>query len=171
MDWVSENPKTGLFAHELDVVGGYWGGAGALIAPPTVFSAAVPELPMPVAGLTGAWMEVAFPWLPITISGNKWALPKATKPKKVDGMFDYATENPAAAKLSFTAKTGLFKGSFKLYFDGENAAGKLQHKAVNVPYQGVMVPLEGGGHVGAGIGTTTINREKHGIPVFLHSSQ
>jgi len=61
----------------------------------------------------------------------------------------------------------LFKGAFKMYYDGDDAkSGKLQHKTFSVSYTGAMVPQDGELR-GMGTGTTTINKEKVGIPVRM----
>ena len=170
MDWISEDPRKSSFAYAVDVCGGRWEGQAAAA---TSFSAAVPDdLPPAVDNLAGGWISEAFPWeIPVTVSGSQLALPKATPPKKVEGVFDYSGENPSAAKLSFAARTGLFKGAFKLYYDGETADGRVLHKSVNVGYLGVYVPVRDVAFsewpVGLGIGTTKINKQAVNIPVFL----
>ena len=170
MDWISEDPRKSSFAYAVDVCGGRWEGQAAAV---TSFSAAVPDdLPPAVDNLAGGWISEAFPWeIPVTVSGARLALPKATPPKKVEGVFDYSGENPSAAKLSFAARTGLFKGAFKLYYDGETAGGSVQHKSVNVSYIGVYAPVRDAAFsewpVGLGIGTTKINKQAVNIPVFL----
>jgi len=168
VDWVCGDVKKGVFERELGVVGGAWTGGG-WGQPPYRFGASVPEeLPPPVANLPGAWVGEAFPReLAVTVSGAKWSLPKATPPKKAGTEYDYSGANPSAATLAYTAKTGLFKGTFKLYWDGADAKGKAQHKTASVSYTGVLVPTEEGGFAGLGAGTATVNRQKVGIPVFL----
>jgi len=174
VDWVCEDPKKPNFWRELDVLGGYFGdGKNPVMPPPGLkFSADVPSgLPPPVPGLTGGmWIDTVFPWMmPITYDGLKLSLAKGVTPKipKGETAYDYTGVNPSLATLSYTAKTGIFKGSFKLYYDGVDPKnGKLQHKTVNVPYTGVMVP-DNGVLTGLGTGTATINKVKHGIPVFL----
>jgi len=168
VDWVCGDVKKGVFERELGVAGGAWTGGG-WGQPPYRFGASVPEeLPPPAAGLEGAWAGEAFPReLAVTVSGAKWSLPKATAPKKAGTAYDYSGANPSGATLSFTAKTGLFKGRFKLYWDGADAKGKAQHKTASVSYTGVLVPTEDGGFTGLGAGTATVNKQKVGIPVFL----
>jgi len=155
VDWVSQDPKTRPFARRLDVFGGYFGTGKNT---PTVpwglrFSANVPEaLPPPVVLTNGRWVNEAFPWdIPVITSGLKLSLPKAT---------------PSGATLSYTAKTGIFKGKFSLYYDGTDAKGKLQHKATGVSYSGAMVP-DGGSFTGFGTGAATINKQKVGMGVWL----
>ena len=68
--------------------------------------------------------------------GKKWELPKAGKIAMKNGALDEskAGENPAALKLTYKAKDGSFKGSFKVYAD---IGGKL--KTTTVTVTGVMV--------------------------------
>jgi hypothetical protein len=172
VDWVCEDPKKGTFEKELEVVGGAFVGQDFEI--PSYFGASVPsDLSAPVTGLDGEWNEIAFPWeLPVTVNGTKWALPKATPPKKDGTGYRYdGGANPSAATLSYTAKTGLFKGTFKLYYDGFDARGALRHKTVSVSYTGVVTPVRDEAFaewpVGLGIGAATVNKQKVAIPVFL----
>jgi len=82
----------------------------------------------------------------VSSSGGKWVLPKAGKVVYKDGAVDKSKlgENPSALKLTYKAKDGSFKGSFKVYaVDG----GKAKATTVNVT--GVMVN-------GVGYGTATI---------------
>ncbi|MCL2104889.1 MAG: DUF5123 domain-containing protein [Kiritimatiellaeota bacterium] len=176
VDWVRDtDPKKPgeEFARELDVMGGRFG--DGKLAPPVsgglVFGAGVPEdLPVPVADLTGVWVDAAFPWgLEVVYGANgKLSLAKGAAPKRPKGeaAYDYSGLNPSCATLSYTAKTGVFKGKFSLYYDGTDARGALQHKTVSVPYSGVMVPLDGG-LTGLGTGTATVNKRKFPIPVYL----
>ena len=86
--------------------------------------------------------------VPVT-GGAKWVLPKAGKVQLAkDGSVDAAKllENPSALKLTYTAKTGAFKGSFKAYSD---VNGKPKGVTVNVT--GVLVD-------GVGYGAATIKK-------------
>ena len=86
--------------------------------------------------------------VPVT-GGAKWVLPKAGKVQLAkDGLVDVAKllENPSALKLTYTAKTGSFKGSFKAYSD---VRGKPKGVTVNVT--GVLVD-------GIGYGAATIKK-------------
>ncbi|MCL1888191.1 MAG: InlB B-repeat-containing protein [Kiritimatiellaeota bacterium] len=167
VDWVSADPKKGIFARGLDVAGGWFGNGktGAAVPEGLKFSAGggqgLPALP----NIPGAWVEAAFPLnLPVAVSGAKVSLPKGVAPKKAADGYDYAGVNPSTATLSYTAKTGLFKGSFKIYYDGTDA--KATHKAVSVSYTGLMVPVNGT-LTGLGAGVATVNKQKIGIPVRL----
>jgi len=83
----------------------------------------------------------------VTQSGTKWTLPKAGKLAMKNGVVDEskAGDNAGALKLTYKAKDGSFKGSFKVYAD--IGGGKL--KATTVKIIGVMVD-------GVGYGTATI---------------
>ena len=79
--------------------------------------------------------------------GAKWTLPKAGKVQLAkDGAVDAAKlgENPSALKLTYKAKDGTFKGSFKVYAD---ANGKP--KGTTVKVAGVLVN-------GVGYGAATV---------------
>lgn len=85
--------------------------------------------------------------LSVTQAGAKWNVPKAGKVAYVTGTTEVdvekAGQNPSALKLSYKAKDGSFKGSFKVYVDTN---GKLKATTVNVT--GVMA-----GNVGYGTAT------------------
>lgn len=67
--------------------------------------------------------------------------------------------NPAELSMKFTKATGVFDGKFNVYFDYEtpkfdrygNESSEMNHKAVSVPYAGVVV-RDGDGAWGAGSG-------------------
>ena len=86
--------------------------------------------------------------VPVTQSGTRWTLPKAGKVAYVRGTTEVdeakLLDNPSGLKLTYKAKDGSFKGSFKVYADND---GRL--KATNVNVTGVMVG-------GKGYGTATI---------------
>jgi hypothetical protein len=83
--------------------------------------------------------------LQVDAPGGKWSVPKAGKVVYVKGTTDVdpakAGQNPSGLKLSYKAKDGSFKGSFKAYADN---GGKL--KATTVDVSGVLV-----GNVGSGL--------------------
>ena len=88
--------------------------------------------------------------------GAKWTLPKAGKVQLAkNGTVDAAKlgENPSALKLTYKAKDGSFKGSFKAYSD---VGGKP--KGTTVKVTGVLVN-------GVGYGSATI--KKDGAPVTI----
>ena len=97
--------------------------------------------------------KVVLPYLPNGLSvtgGAKWALPKAGKVVYAKGTTTVdeakAGENPSALKLTYKAKDGTFKGSFKAYAD---VNGKP--KATSVSVSGVLVD-------GVGYGTATVKK-------------
>ena len=92
-------------------------------------------------------------------SGMRWSVAGGAKAGKIvvkNGVVDDsgAGANPSALKLTYTAKSGTFKGSFKVY---AVANGKLKATTVNVA--GVMIG-------GKGYGAATV--KKHGgVPVMV----
>ena len=88
--------------------------------------------------------------VPVTVNGAKWTLPKAGKVAYLRGTTDVDAakllENPSALKLTCTAKTGAFKGSFKAYAE---VNGKPKATTVNVA--GVLID-------GVGYGAATIKK-------------
>lgn len=102
----------------------------------------------------GDYTPIADPKTPVTLAANgKWILPKAGKLAFLKGTqeldWSKAGENPCALKLTFKAKDGSFKGSFKLY---ENANGKL--KALKATVAGIVLNGKGAGTVAIkGLGT------------------
>ena len=81
---------------------------------------------------------------PVTVSGSKWLIDKAGKVayKRGTTELDEAKlgKNPSALKLTYKAKDGTFKGSFKLYAD---VKGKPKATMVNVT--GVLIDDKGYG--------------------------
>lgn len=100
----------------------------------------------PDFGKDGKLLDVAFPTnVQVAVSGGtKWSVDKAASLKytknKATGAYELtglAAKNLSGLKLSYTAKTGQFKGSFKLYATNEETtpAGKspkLKKYTVNV---------------------------------------
>jgi len=103
--------------------------------------------------------------IPVEQVGTKWVVMpdekgKAAKTGKVvlakDGTVDETKlgENPSALKLTYSAKTGAFKGSFAAYVDS-----KGKPKAVTVNVSGVMVG-------DCGYGTASV-KKSGSIPVLV----
>ena len=97
--------------------------------------------------------KILIPYLPDGMSvagGEKWTLPKAGKVVYVKGTATVdevkAGENPSGLKLTYKAKDGTFKGSFKAYAD---VGGKPKATKVNV--SGVVVD-------GVGYGSATVKK-------------
>ncbi len=94
----------------------------------------------------------------VTGSGTRLTIAKSQKPKKItdketrEMWYDYDEANPCNATISFAARTGIFKGKYALYCDYEDANGKLVHKAVSVPYFGIMTPIREAAFADAPIG-------------------
>ena len=92
----------------------------------------------------------------VTQNVAKWTLPKAGKVVYKNGVVDESKlgDNPSALKLTYKAKDGSFKGSFKVYADN---GGKL--KATTVKVTGVLVN-------GVGYGAATI-KDKGSVAVTI----
>jgi len=93
-------------------------------------------------------MEILYDYLPWEVefsTGARWSLPAAglvKYDKENDDWYDSKdSENPAGLKLTYVAKTGAFKGSFKVY--AVTASGTLKKLTANV--SGVMVGQMGYG--------------------------
>ena len=111
------------------------------------------------AALGSALGKAVLPYLPDGVSvtgGEKWTLPKAGKVVYAKGTTTVdvakAGENPSGLKLTYKAKDGTFKGSFKVYAD---VGGKP--KATTVKVTGVLVG-------GVGYGAATV-KKFGGVPV------
>ncbi|HPB09802.1 MAG TPA: hypothetical protein PLU38_01165 [Kiritimatiellia bacterium] len=112
-----------------------------------------------------------------------FVMARGVKPvKQEDGTYFYPAGNSAQARLSFSARTGIFKGRFKLYADGVSTAGKPTHKAVSVVYQGVLTPVRDPAYAlwPTGMGCYTVPdkdpavapyRVKRSFPVWLEDAQ
>ena len=164
-------------ARPLDICGGWYGTGVAFDKPAYLFSADVPELPPLVDGLKdAAWVTDAFPQdVEVTAASGKLTIAKAAAAKKPakdaepsDYIYDEA--NPSCATISHTAKTGIFKGSFKLYHTGMSN-GAFQHKTANASYTGILIPTRDAAYaawpLGLGTGTVKIGSEKVEISVEL----
>ncbi len=104
--------------------------------------------PMPDFGKDGVLLKAALPIIELVhVKGGKWSFDKVSTPKykknretgayELFGLDDPAKPNVSGLKLSYTAKTGIFKGSFKLYVTNEatapnGKAPKLKKFTVNV---------------------------------------
>ena len=86
--------------------------------------------------------------VPVTKKGTKWTLPKVGRITMKKGVIDVskAGKNPSGLKLTYKAKDGTFKGSFKVYAENK---GKLKATTVNVT--GFLLN-------GIGFGTATIKK-------------
>ena len=104
---------------------------------------------MDAAAFEAVLGQSALPYLPdgvsVGLSGAKWVVANGAKAGKLtmkNGVLDAskAGENPAGLKLTYSAKDGSFKGSFKAY---AVVGGKLKATTVNV--SGVMIGSKGYG--------------------------
>ena len=94
----------------------------------------------------------------VAVSSGKWKLPRPDTVRFVKGEgYEVVKDNgnPSGLKLSYVSKTGLFKGSFKLF--GETDAGKSKKRTVTV--SGAVVN-------GVGYGCACI-KKVGGIPVVV----
>lgn len=149
-------PRDGQDAGSLGVVGI----DGAVVGKPGSLKAGA-EFHIDAAAFDAMWGRHAMPYLPDGVaveSGTRWALPKAGKVAYVRGTTDVdpakLLDNPSALKLTYRAKDGTFKGTFKVY---EEVNGKPKATTVNVT--GVLVD-------GMGYGSATI-RKVGGLPVTV----
>ena len=99
-------------------------------------------------------VEDFLPWeVTVAPKGTKWIVAGGAKAGQIkmdkDGeVYDKrASDNPSGLKLTFTAKTGLFKGSFKVY--AIDAKGKI--KSFSATVNGIVVD-------GIGYGTAMIKK-------------
>lgn len=124
----------------------------------TTFSVVEDEMPT-VAGMLSGFLPVGEP----VVTGARWSVNKPAVIKFKNGVFDQASydkgvaagkTNVASLKLNYTAKTGLFKGSFKVY---ALQGGKL--KKLNAKLNGVVCD-------GVGFGTANI-KNVGSVPVFV----
>ena len=91
------------------------------------------------------------PEVPATVDRNgKITVPKATKPlqDKESGEWRYEGENDGALTLSFSQATGIFKGTYTLWFDYESAVDETTdrvtwtHTSKKINFEGIVVQGE-----------------------------
>jgi hypothetical protein len=85
----------------------------------------------------------AFPaHLDLVVADGKLTAPAATSPvRQADGSYVYGGGNDAGLKVNYAKTTGVFSGSFKLYYDYLTTS--WQHKTVTVRFEGVLTPVPG----------------------------
>ena len=100
------------------------------------------------AVLGAAYVKYLPDGMSVKPNGTKWEIAKAGKITMKKGVVDTskARENPSGLKLTYKAKDGSFKGSFKIYAE---VNGRLKATTVNV--SGVMVG-------NAACGTATVKK-------------
>jgi hypothetical protein len=116
--------------------------------------ASEPELNVGVNRYAPAWWDFSGQALSPVLNKagvmTGFACPKAGLPLDPDKDYDwdYSAENSVGLKIGLTRATGIFKGSFKVWFD----YGKT-HTFKNVLYEGVLTPVreeQNGGIEGRG---------------------
>ncbi len=139
------------FALELGLAGGYYSPLTDLRAyySNAVFSAEMTDVPYTYSNgpytTTVDAVQAALPEVPLTFNPATGAvsLPASKAPvyNTVDGAYVYAPTNPAMATLAATQATGLFAGTFNLYYEYSDRNGALKLKTVSVSHAGVLTPV------------------------------
>jgi len=148
LDWFIrwEKPGKGVdgFSVLLDACGGLYNTIPALEAH-YLFSAETNDVAYHYTGGAASIQSEALPHaINVTANGTRLTLARGTRPAHlVNGAYDYSAENSSLATLLLTARTGIFRGRFNLYYD-YTVAGRLYHKTVRVPYAGVLTPVRSG---------------------------
>lgn len=150
--WVANPGKANEFVADLTAVGV---GRGGNIMASSLFNMT------DMFDVEGVDIDVSL--LPIdvvvTVSKSKWVLPKADKVKfdRESGSYEILTNygNPSGLKLTYSAKTGTFKGSFKVY--AVTDAGKA--KSYTATVTGAVLD-------GVGFGTAVI-KKVGSVPVVI----
>ena len=144
LGWFIRWEKTGKgpdgFSELLDACGGYYNTIPSLEAHYR-FSAETNDVSYHYSDGSANVQSAALPHvISVTANGTRLSVTRGTRPALVNGAYDYSAENSSLATLTFTARTGIFRGSFYLYYD-YLVKERLQHKAVKVSYAGVLTPL------------------------------
>lgn len=137
-----EKPGAGPdgFSEILDACGGFYNTLPSL-ASQYLFGVDADIVPYYYTAGTSEWVTNALPEaVAVAVDGTRMTMAKGTAPVKVGGVYTYDGANSSLATLIFTVKTGVFKGKFNVYYDYDQS-GKPQHKAVSVPYAGVLAPV------------------------------
>ncbi len=141
----SNNGKSGADGFEmlLDACGGYYSPVSAL-ASNYLFSAAEPTGVRYYSGNgAGDYVAEALPsGIVVTAASGMLKIAFGANPPLVNGAYDYSVTNAAQATIVSSARTGLFKGMFNIYYDYERN-GKQVHTKSRVPYAGVLTPVRG----------------------------
>ena len=117
--------------------GGYYN-TGAPLAEHYRLNAETNAVRYHVSGLAVEPQQAAMPqWVGVDVVGTRLVIQKGQTPSKVDGAYVYTGENSARATLSFSARTGIYRGSFSHYYD-YTLNGRLTHKTVSTSYAGVL---------------------------------
>jgi hypothetical protein len=169
-----ENPGRGGpdgFTLLLDAYGGFYDKGASLATSYTLFTEMAGTAYYDVLGEPWEWAAVP-DFVPVSVAGGRMTIMKGAKPKKFseDGAvwYEYDTVNPANVTLTFASRTGIFKGKFSLCCDFEDPSGKLIHKAVSVPYAGVLAPVrsEALENLSAGLGHCLVPDNDPAVKVY-----
>jgi len=131
------------FAELLDVCGGFYVKPPAL-APAYRFGVEIGPVPYFFTGGSVDFVAEALPVdLGVTASAAGMVIEKGTWPQLTAGGYVYGGPNSALASLNFSPLTGVFRGTFYVYYDYLLLNGRLQHKKAQVLYAGVITPVRG----------------------------
>ena len=153
--WLSHNPQAtemqgNGFDRELKLSGGWYDKIGNLhtyYGNKDFYSGADAAAPVPLLTVGHAKYS-ATRWSPggvtVTVVTNKAGVmtgltaPKTGVPTDVDkdGIWDYTAENVVGLKIGLTRATGIFKGSFKAWFDTGTT-----HTSKTLTYEGALTPV------------------------------
>ncbi len=145
--WEKPSGKPDGASALLDAVGGYYGTVPSL-ATHYLFSAETNAVPYHTSGGTVKLQTAALPDnTGVSRTGTRLSITRGTAPVLSGGAYDYSAENSAMATFSFTSRTGIFTGTFNLYYDNL-LTGRLRHVIVRAPYAGVLTPIRGAAFAG-----------------------
>ena len=156
--WESRNPQAtadfaaGGFSRNVELIGGWYDTVGnlyryyadAALSAATDGWAPPPELSVGTNRFASAWWRPEGVALAVVTNRSGvmtgLAAPKAGVPADPDrdGVWDYGATNTVGLTLALTRATGVFKGSFKAWFDTGTT-----HTSKSVAYEGVLVPETG----------------------------
>jgi len=144
LDWFVRWEKVGTgadnFSMMLDASGGFYSTIPSLAAH-YLFTAETNGVSYHYTGGATNNQPDALPEnINVTANGSRLTITRGSRPPVTNGIYDYSAENSAQATLSFSARTGIFKGSFNLYYDYQQE-NLRPHKVVRVPYAGVLTPV------------------------------
>lgn len=107
-----------------------------------LFEAGLDEAPIP-AGLNATYSTLAYRpselGMPFTFSGNAISMPKRTLVKNGKLNNFEASINPSNLAIKITRATGLFSGTFGLWYEGTDSKGVITQKEQSVKFQGVLL--------------------------------
>ena len=151
--WTSSNPKaTGIygdgFSRSLWLTGGWYNRndtlyayyAGKTLTGGADSHASPPKVTVGTNTFSSVWWNPT--GIAVSVVTNKLGImtglagPQPVSPvRQADGSYDYTAGNTVGLKIRLTRETGLFKGSFKVWFDYQ-----AKPTAKNVLFSGVLTP-------------------------------